>query len=231
MTRPPRDPRRPLVDRPFVWLITWQGFLLAGVTLLAFSVGMRWYGAEGSGLRHATTLAFMTLAVAQVFHAFNARSRSDSAFTARLFTNGWLWAAVAVCVSLQVAAVSVPYLRDVLRTVPLAASDWAVVLACSLAPVAVVELVKLARRTGVLRQEVRAQVEALRAALPTLARTAEAASGLGAGRFTTLAEQVRGVAREAASVAAAQEELAQAVGAYPSVRVAEEAPNIQRLGR
>ena len=96
---------------------------------------------------------------------------------------------------------------------------------------ALTDALKLARRTGVLRQEVRAQVEALRAALPTLARTAEAASGLGAGRFTTLAEQVRGVAREAASVAAAQEELAQAVGAYPSVRVVEEAPNIQRLGR
>ena len=96
---------------------------------------------------------------------------------------------------------------------------------------ALTDAIKLARRTIVLRQEVRAQVEALRAALPALARTAETASGLGAGRFTQLAEQVKGVAREAASVAAAQEELAQAVGAYPSVRVAEEAPNIQRLGR
>lgn len=96
---------------------------------------------------------------------------------------------------------------------------------------ALTDAMKLARRTGVLRQEVRSQVEALRAALPTLARTASTASGLGAGRFTTLAEQVRGVAREAASVAAAQEELAVAVGAYPSVPQAEETPNIQRLGR
>ena len=146
MTRPPRDPRRPLVDRPFVWLITWQGFLLAGVTLLAFSVGMRWYGAEGSGLRHATTLAFMTLAVAQVFHAFNARSQVRSAFTAQLFTNAWLWAAVAGSLLLQVAAVYVPFLQAVLHTVPLAAADWGVVLACALAPIGVVELVKLARR-------------------------------------------------------------------------------------
>ena len=51
-------------------------------------------------------MAFMTLALAQVFHAFNARSQRRSAFTPRLFTNGWLWAAVLLCLLLQVAAVS-----------------------------------------------------------------------------------------------------------------------------
>ena len=107
---------------------------------------MRWYGAEGAGLRHATTMAFMTLALAQVFHAFNARSQTRSAFTARLFTNGWLWAAVLVCLLLQVAAVYVPLLQAVLHTVPLTGADWGVVAACSLAPVAVVELVKVVQR-------------------------------------------------------------------------------------
>ena len=51
-------------------------------------------------------MAFLTLALAQVVHAFNARSQRRSVFTSRLFTNGWLWAAVLVCVLLQVAAVS-----------------------------------------------------------------------------------------------------------------------------
>ncbi len=148
MKRPPRDPREPLVTPRFVWLISWQGLLLSGVTLLAFLVGMRWYGAEGPGLRHATTLAFMTLALAQVFHAFNARSQRRSAFTARLFTNGWLWAAVAACLLLQVAAVYAPFLQAVLHTTPLTGADWGVVLACSLAPVGVVELVKLGQRAA-----------------------------------------------------------------------------------
>ena len=53
-------------------------------------MGMRWYGAKGEGRRHAVTICFMTLAMAQVFHAFNARSQTKSAFTARLFANGWL---------------------------------------------------------------------------------------------------------------------------------------------
>lgn len=79
---------------------------------------------------------------------------------------------------------------------------------------ATADAMKLARRTRTLRQEVLAQIEGCRAALPALARTSGAASSLGIGRFSALAEQVQGVAREAASVAAAQEELAQAVGTY-----------------
>lgn len=143
MKRPPRDPDEPLMTLRFGWLIVWQGLLLSGSTLATFAIGMSWYGAEGKGLQHAVTIAFMSLALAQTFHAFNARSRWHSAFTSRLFTNGWLWGATALCLLLQVLAVYVPFLQDVLGTVPLTARDVGLVAAGSLAPVAVVELVKL----------------------------------------------------------------------------------------
>ena len=130
-------------------LIAWQGLLLAAATLVAFRVGLDRHGSEGAGLLRAETMAFMTLALAQVAHAFNARSQRRTAFTSRLFTNGWLWAAVLACVLLQAAAVSVPLLQRVLHTVPPSPSDWAVIIACSLAPVAVVEIVKLVQnRSG-----------------------------------------------------------------------------------
>ncbi|MEQ9409789.1 MAG: cation-transporting P-type ATPase [Fuerstiella sp.] len=146
MKRPPRDPQESLLTPRFVSLIVWQGSLLTVVTLFAFGVGMHWHGTEGEGLRKATTMAFMTLAVAQVFHAFNARSQKRSAFTDRLFTNGWLWAAVGMCLLLQAAAVYVPLLQKVLHTVAPTVSDWGVIAACSLLPVAVVEFVKLIQR-------------------------------------------------------------------------------------
>jgi P-type Ca2+ transporter type 2C len=141
MQKPPRDPDEPLVPWPFVGLIAWQGLLLTAVTLGAFALGMEWYGSAGTGLRRAVTVAFMTLALTQVFHVFNARSQRRSAFD-RLFTNAWLWAAVLTCVLLQLAAVNWPFLQGILHTAPLALIDWAVVLAFSLAPVVVVELVK-----------------------------------------------------------------------------------------
>lgn len=137
MGRPPLDPHEPLMNRRFAGLIAWQGGLLTAVTLFAFWVGMRWYGAAGEGARHAVTIAFMTLALAQVFHAFNARSQRRSALDARLFTNRWLWGAVTSCVVLQLAAVYWPFLGRVLHTVPLNAADWGLVGPCALAPVVV----------------------------------------------------------------------------------------------
>jgi Ca2+-transporting ATPase len=146
MTQPPRDPREPLMTARFIWLITWQGLLLTAVTLCAFWIGLQWYGKEGHGLRYAETLAFMTLALTQVLHAFNARSPRRSAFTARLFTNGWLWAATVTCLMLQIAAAYVPVLQTVLQTIPLTTADWAVVLTFSIIPVAAVEAVKFGQR-------------------------------------------------------------------------------------
>jgi Ca2+-transporting ATPase len=145
MKRPPRDPKEPLLPLRFVGLIAWQGLLITAVTLLAFGVGMRWHGTSEEGLRQATTMAFMTLALAQVFHAFNARSQRRSAFS-RPFTNGWLWAAVAMCLILQAAAVYLPLMQQLLHTVPPKISDWGVIAACSLLPVAGVELVKVMQR-------------------------------------------------------------------------------------
>ena len=149
MRRPPRDPRESLVNRRFLGLVAWQGAMLAALTLIAFGLGLHWHGTEPDGVRRATTMAFLTLTLAQVVHAFNARSQRRSVFTSRLFTNGWLWAAVLICVLLQVAAVSLPLLRRVLHTVPPTASEWTVIAACSLAPVVIVELVKVAARRGV----------------------------------------------------------------------------------
>ncbi len=149
MTQPPRDPDKPLMTADFAWLIVWQGMLLSACTLTAFGIGMQWYGSAGDGLEHAITIAFMTLALSQTFHAFNTRSRVRSAFSGRVFANAWLWGATLLCVALQLAAVSVEPLRRVLRTVPLSAIDWVLIAGCSLAPVMVVEVVKgYQRRTA-----------------------------------------------------------------------------------
>ena len=62
---------------------------------------------DGSGdLRYAQTMAFTTLMLAQMFNVVNGRSDERSAFF-RLFTNGWLWAAIGGSVVLQVLVVYV----------------------------------------------------------------------------------------------------------------------------
>jgi len=146
MSRPPNNPKAPLLPPRLLVMIGWQGVLLAAATLFAFFLGMRMYGTEGEGLKHAITVSFMTLAFVQVVHVFSSRSETRSAFDARLFKNGWLWGAVALCVLLQLAAVYLPFLRTILHTVPLGMKDWGVVAGCAVLPLAVVEIVKLIQR-------------------------------------------------------------------------------------
>ena len=153
MKRPPRNPQESLLPLSFLGLIAWQGLLLTTATLAAFGIGMHWNGYEGEGLRRATTMAFMTLALSQVFHTFNTRSQVTSAFTGRLFTNAWLWGAVAMCLLLQVGAVYIPLLQRLLRTVPPTVAEWGVIAVFSLLPVGVVELVKAIQRVSTGKTE------------------------------------------------------------------------------
>jgi Ca2+-transporting ATPase len=143
MQRPPRDPRVPLMTRSFAWLIAWQGVLLAASTLLAFRVGLRWYGDTGTGLQHSVTIAFMTLALVQIAHTLDVRSQTRSLFSQNFFSNRWLLAAIAFTVLLQLSTMYIPFLQQVLQTVPLTPQDWQLILACTLVPLLVVEAVKL----------------------------------------------------------------------------------------
>lgn len=142
MKRRPRAPDSALLTPHLTGIIAWQGLLLAIATLAAFYTGLRTHPED---TQHAVTMAFMTLSFVQIFHAFSARSTHRSAFTSRLFTNLWLWAAVAFCTVLQVMSVHLPALRLVLGTTELQAQDWSTILVCAIAPMMVIELAKLKR--------------------------------------------------------------------------------------
>jgi Ca2+-transporting ATPase len=148
MSRRPRDPRRPVLGAR-----AWADLVFTGAVVAAATLGvLDWAlpgglvtGAAAGGLRHARTMAFTTLVLAQLFNAFAARSEDESAFH-RPFANGWLWLAVAASAALQVAVVHLPVLQRAFQTEPLGAGDW---LACAAAGSAVLwatEALKLARR-------------------------------------------------------------------------------------
>lgn len=147
MQRPPRPASEALLTPRFGALIAWQAIVLATVTLAGFAIAMRWHGTDATGLPRATTVAFCVLALVQTFHVFNARSLDRSIFSRQQAHNPWIWGAVLLCLGLQVAAVELPALQQVLGTSPLDTRDWLLVGGLALAPLVVVELVKLATRS------------------------------------------------------------------------------------
>jgi magnesium-transporting ATPase (P-type) len=104
--------------------VVFVGLVMALVTLATIDLELPDGLFEGSaGLVEARTAAFTVLVLAQLFNTFNSRSERVSAFRG-LFTNRWLWAAIALSLLLQVLVVHVPLLNRAFGTTPLSVGDW-----------------------------------------------------------------------------------------------------------
>src|SRR4030095_11333945 len=91
MEKPPRPHGEGVITAQMWRGIFFVGAVIGASTLLVLDASLPGGFIEGSGtLPYAQTMAFTTLLLAQLLHAFNARSDERSAF-ARLFTNRWLW--------------------------------------------------------------------------------------------------------------------------------------------
>jgi Ca2+-transporting ATPase len=129
MTRPPRRPGDRLIDGR-MWASVFQtGLVTAIVTLLTIDLFLPGgLIAGGQDLTTARTAGFTVLVVTSLFTCLTARSETGSAF-ASLFSNAWLWAAIALSALLQVAVVHLPVLNLAFGTTPLQPAEWAVCVA------------------------------------------------------------------------------------------------------
>ena len=118
---------------------------ITAVTLAAFVYALPGAPAD-SGAARPITFAFMTLALAQLFHLGNARSRSAVLGRQTATANRWALAAVALVLVLQLAAVYIPPLARLLRLVPLGPADWLIIVPLALLPAIVGQLLKLRRK-------------------------------------------------------------------------------------
>jgi Ca2+-transporting ATPase len=140
MARPPRNPQQAILSRRFLGSVLGYGLLIMACTLTAFLWALR------AAPERATTLSFMTLALAQVFHLGNARSAEPVLSASRATANPWALAAVALSLALQGAAGYVEPLARVLGLVALDAGEWAVVAGLAALPALVGQAIRLAGR-------------------------------------------------------------------------------------
>ena len=91
---------------------------------------------------HARTMAFTTLMMFQLFHAYNCRSRWRSALPG-LFENKWLLLAVAFSLGTHMLVIYVPVLQTAFRAAPLSPSDWLIATGVSASLLIAMEVAKL----------------------------------------------------------------------------------------
>jgi Ca2+-transporting ATPase len=140
MLRPPRDPQEAILSRAFVSRIAFYAALITAVTLAAYIYALN--ASPGEDGARAVTVAFMTLALAQLFHLGNARSRSAVLSRSAATANRWAIGAVALVLLLQLAAVYVAPLARLLRLAPLGFADWLLIVPLALVPAVVGQLLK-----------------------------------------------------------------------------------------
>jgi Ca2+-transporting ATPase len=146
MTRPPR-PTGEKVITPRMWRgILQVGLVAAAGTLFVLDASLPGGFIEGTGtLQYAQTMAFTTLVFFSLFTVFCARSDERSGFVG-LFSNHWLWGAVAASILLQIAVVYVPVLQQAFSTVSLSVADWLRCLAIASSVLWIRELTKIVTR-------------------------------------------------------------------------------------
>ncbi len=139
MSRRPRAPGSAILERREIGSMFGFAALIALVTLVAFVIGL------ASGTAHASTLAFFTLAFAQIFHLGNARGVGAVLSRARMLASPWALAAVAVASALQLLALGVDGLASALRLTVPTGTEWLVVLGLAAIPAVVGQVWKVLR--------------------------------------------------------------------------------------
>ena len=142
MERPPREASRSLFDREFTVQLIWQGLMVGALTLTAYFLGRAVIPVQGLADATANTMAFATLTLCQLFHAYDVRSDRRSLFSIGVLSNPAMNRAFLAGLVMQLAVLCLPPLQRIFSVIPLGREQWLAVLALAAAPVVVCEIAK-----------------------------------------------------------------------------------------
>ncbi len=162
---PPTPRNAPLIEREMIYRIFTAGVIMmfgTGSVFIAY-LGNNIFDPSEIDLKYAQTMAFCTLAFFQIWNVQNSRSVNRSLFfnlphpgidskstqpggkLDRIFPtkNPILLCVMLLAIGLQVAAVELPVMNDVLNTVNLSMTDWYIVIGSSFSIIIIIEIIKI----------------------------------------------------------------------------------------
>ena len=136
MERNPRDPRKSIFADGLFGKIISEGLMIGMFTIIAFSIGNKYYGLEVG-----RTMAFISLGMLELIHSFNIKSEG-TIFTKKLFDNKYLIGAFILGTILQVGIVFIPVLADLFKLERLNLVQWGITIIISVMPIIIMEIQK-----------------------------------------------------------------------------------------
>ncbi|MEQ8734443.1 MAG: cation-transporting P-type ATPase [Rhodospirillaceae bacterium] len=139
LERPPRDPKKEMLTKGHWVVIAVYGLIITASVLAAFLWALRQPEvSEGQ----ARTIAFLTLAYAQLWHVFNMRGRISNPIINPVTCNPYVWGAISLCILLIMGAVYIPVFAVPLQLSPPGYVGWVVTLVASVVPLLLGQILK-----------------------------------------------------------------------------------------
>lgn len=113
-----------------------EGIMIGVLTLVAFSIGNKYYGLEVG-----RTMAFLSIGFLELVHSFNIKNEK-SIFETGVFENKYLLGSFILGILIQGIVVVIPAFANVFEVVPLNMTQWIITVAISILPIPVIELQK-----------------------------------------------------------------------------------------
>lgn len=155
MQRKPRGSKSNFLSNGVGSSIIYQGILEGLITLGVYWLAIKFPVHTTSAQIHADalTMAYATLGVLQLFHAFNSKSIHGSIFTKETFNNKYFNLAILVSAILLAMTIFVPAFNSTFHVTTLDLSQWGIVLGAGFLLVIIVEIVKFFQRKFIYTEE------------------------------------------------------------------------------
>jgi Ca2+-transporting ATPase len=155
MKRKPRDSKEGIFAGGLGFAVAYQGLLVTVITFASYLLGRFWladafhheailagsYSAEMLGV----TMAFLTLSMCEICHAFNMRSLHGSIFKMKN-QNWWLWGAGILSLILTTLVIEIPFLADAFELAHLSLREYGIAFGLAILIIPIVEIVKIFHR-------------------------------------------------------------------------------------
>lgn len=113
-----------------------EGVMIGILTLVAFSIGNKYFGLEAG-----RTMAFLAIGFLELVHSFNIKTEK-SIFKTGIFENRYLVGSFVLGIFIQGIVVVIPMFANVFEVVSLNLTQWIITICISLIPIPVMELQK-----------------------------------------------------------------------------------------
>ena len=158
MKRRPRDSKEGIFAGGLGFAVAYQGVLVTIITMASYLIGRYVLVAsdphaaglvgealDAYGAQVGTSMAFLTLSLCEICHAFNMRSLHGSIFTMKK-QNLWLWGAGALSLILTTVVIEVPFLANAFELAQLDLPEYGIAFALAILIIPIVEIVKIIHR-------------------------------------------------------------------------------------